>query len=118
MAEEIQYLDIIKLGGWVRCAYPDYRNLGIASKMMKETMKQLCNVGASVALLCTNTNSFLVEFYRKYGFELLGRAYKFVGKSGKEYVDEEGMLAPINSEEIYTKIMKSKDILDIGVGNW
>lgn len=117
---EIQFLGIfIKLGGVGKVRVSeDHRNLGIASKMMKEAMKQLHNVGASVALLCTNTESFLVDFYRKYGFELLCRPYKFVGKSGKEYVDEEGMIAPVDSKEIYNLIMQSGELLDIGLGNW
>lgn len=117
---EVNYLGrLIKLGGVgkVRVA-EDYRNRGIATKMMNEVMEQLHAVRADVALLCTNINSFLVEFYRKYGFELLGRPYKYVGKSGKEYMDEEGMLAPIDSKETYKLIMQSGELLDIGLGNW
>lgn len=117
---EIMFLDRnIKLGGIGKVRVTEhYRNKGIASKMMKKVMEQLHNIGADIALLCTNTDSFLVDFYRKYGFELLGRPYMFKGKSGKDYGDEEGMLAPIHSIEIYNLVMQSNELLDIGVGNW
>lgn len=117
---EVEFVDrTIKLGGVGKVQVTvEYRNRGIASMMMKEVMEKLHNIGVDVALLCTNTDSFLVDFYRKYGFELLGRPYKFVGKSGKVYMDKEGMIAPIDSKEIYDLIMKTDELLDIGVGNW
>ena len=119
-ARQIMFLGkSIKLGGVgkIRVA-EEYRKMGVASRIMVIVMDELNKVGVDVALLCTNTNSFLVDFYRKYGFQLLGRPYKFKGKSGNPYQVEEGMLAPIRSDQIYVELMQSDQIMDIGIGNW
>ncbi len=96
----------------------EYQRRGVASNIMEIVMGELNNELVDVALLCTNTNSFLVNFYEKYGFKLLGKSYRYTGKSGKDYMESEGMIAPINSVSKYNKILASENVLDIGSGNW
>ncbi len=119
-ARQIMFLGkAIKLGGVGKVRVADeYRKMGVASRIMDIVMDELNKVGVDVALLCTNTKSFLVDFYRKYGFQLLGRPYEFKGKSGELYQVDEGMLAPIRQNIIYMELMQSKQIMDIGIGNW
>lgn len=85
------------------------RKQGVASKIMSTAMIQLSTFNCDVALLCTDTKSFLADWYKKYGFVLM---------SNKRYSDNRGMLAPIKSEEIFNQIQNSKEVLDIGEGNW
>lgn len=96
----------------------DRRKMGLASKMMNETMRQLSIINSDVAYLCTDINSFLVKFYEKYGFVKMKQPYTFLSKSRKRYIENKGMLAAIRSKKIYDSIMKSDELLDIGLGNW
>ncbi len=96
----------------------EYQRRGIASKLMGIVISELKAESVDVALLCTNIDSFLVNFYEKFGFKLLGKPYRYKGKSGKDYTELEGMLAPINSKSKFKTVMSSEHVLDIGVGNW
>lgn len=96
----------------------DSRKRGVATKMMSRAMEVLKELNYDVAFLCTNLDSFLADFYRKYGFVVLHKSYTYLGKSGKRYTDEDGMLAVVKSKEVFDKIIEGEDVLDIGVGNW
>lgn len=110
---------VVKLGGIgkVRVAL-DKRRKGVGSQVMKAAMKQLHENSVDVAFLCTDLESFLVEWYQRYGFEILPKEYTFVGTSGEKYVQNDGMLAPIRSRDIFEQIMSNSEILDLGKGNW
>ena len=94
------------------------RKKGIGNQMMEVAMQQLHTNKADVAFLCTDLNSFLADWYKKYGFEVLPKPYTYTGASGKRYTEQDGMLAVIKSPDIFEKIMKSSDALDLGKGNW
>ncbi len=111
--------ELISIGGIgaVRVA-TDYRSQGIASQMMTVAMAELKQLNCDVAFLCTNIDSFLADFYKNYGFQIYPQTYFFQGRSGQFYQANNGMLAPVNSSQIFAKIIKSKKQLDFGVGIW
>jgi predicted acetyltransferase len=96
----------------------DKRRQGIASKMMSLAIKQLEKLNCDVAYLCTRLDSFLADFYAKYGFIKLGKPYTFLSSIGKRYTENDGMLAPIKSQQIFKQILKDPKPLNLGTGNW
>lgn len=112
---------IIKLGGigGVRTR-PDKRKQGIATNMLTLASKLLQEKGCDIAHLCTDIkNPARIRLYGKIGFVVLDKPYTYLGKSGKRYTDQDGMIAPINSETIFHQIVNDKStIWDIGNGNW
>jgi len=48
----------------------------------------------------------------------LGRDYRATGLSGKIYLDSGGMIAPVNSPEIFRQVLDDKEILDIQGQDW
>jgi hypothetical protein len=60
----------------------------------------------------------MLELYSQVGFIPLGKPYSYLGKSGKRYVEYDGMIAPVKSKNRFDLVMKSEEVLDIGVGNW
>ncbi len=110
----------LNLGGIGKIVVSDSeRQKGAATAMMKTAMKQLFELECDVAHLCTNlSNQWLVNFYKKFGFVLLGKEYTYLGRSGKRYTDEDGMIAPIKSKKLFKQILNSAKKFDIGTGNW
>ncbi len=101
------------------CARSDKRRGGIATKLLTRAMKELNKAGCDVAYLCTNVdNPGMVKLYKQAGFVVLGKPHTYLGKSGKLYEDKDGMLAPVNSQEIFDGIMSSNKTFYIGLGNW
>ncbi len=96
----------------------DWRRKGIANAIMKESVKQLSILNCDVAFISTNLKSFLVRFYEKYGFIPLNKSYIYTGYSGKKYREQNGMLIPIKSKQVFQTILNSLEPLDIGQGNW
>ncbi|MBI3341601.1 GNAT family N-acetyltransferase [Candidatus Curtissbacteria bacterium] len=96
----------------------DRRKKGLANIMMQETMKQLTLMKFDIAFLSTNLDSFLADYYKRYGFLPLGKSYAYSGISGKEYSENNGMIAPIGSARILQMILDGKEPLNIGRGNW
>ena len=109
---------LILLGGfgslWVR---EDKRRQGIALEVLKRGMKILKKESCDLAYLCTDINK-LKDLYSKVGFMPLGKDYSFTGKSGKKYIEDDGMIAPVNSEKNFKQIIEDNKPLDIGLGNW
>ena len=99
------------------CTTKKRRNRGIASLLMKKGMEDFKKQGCDIAFLCTDIeNPKLVKLYNKIGFAVMEQPYACTGKSGKRYVDKEGMIAPIKSKSKFNLILKNKEILDIGLG--
>lgn len=109
--------DVILGGIGGVCTHKEKRRQGIATMMLKEAMRVLQNWGCNVSFLCTNVEKtgFL---YSLVGFVALGRPYTFYGRSGKLYEDSHGMIAPVNSKDLFGEILNSKQKLHLGVGNW
>lgn len=109
--------DII-LGGIGRvCTHKDRRRQGIASLMLKEAMKTLRKWECDMAFLCANVKES-GSLYAQVGFVPLKRPYTYSGRSGQLYEEHNGMIAPINSYDIYEEVFQSTQKLHLGPGNW
>ncbi len=80
-------------------------------------MKTLMGWGCDVAYLCANIKES-GALYSKAGFVSLNRPYTYIGQSGKLYEDINGMIAPVNSPDIFEEILRSEEKLHLGPGNW
>lgn len=97
----------------------EYRGKGIATEMLDLSMKALAEANCDIACLGTNIdNPVLLKIYGRLGFVLLPQAYTYLGTSGKRYYENDGLIAPIHSQELFQEILKSNEPLDIGSGNW
>ncbi len=110
----------VKLGGigGVSTAINE-RKKGIATHLLKVAMSKLKEDDHDVAFLNTDIDApKLRGLYERQGFVVLKNSYNFTGKFGKEYFAEDGMIAPLNSNEMFQVILNSDQTLDIGAGNW
>jgi len=99
------------------CTRHDKRNQGIASIMLERAMKILKKWDCDIAYLCAEIKKTGV-LYNRVGFVPINRPYIFYGQSGKLYEQENGMIASINSREIFEEVLHSKEKLHLGNGNW
>ena len=67
-----------------------YRNLGIGTRLMAETLKRCRGRFEILELFPLRINSIAIAMYRKFGFRTWGVAPGFV-KRGKKYIDMEHM---------------------------
>ncbi len=110
----------IMLGGVGSVAtHPAKRNKKVATAMLTKAMELLQEEKCDVAYLCADiyTEKALL-FYEQFGFTLLPKPHTYLGKSGKRYTDNDGMIAPITSKKIFQQILASPTSLNIGIGNW
>ncbi|HSW88200.1 MAG TPA: GNAT family N-acetyltransferase [Candidatus Saccharimonadales bacterium] len=97
----------------------EYRGRGIASEMLRKSDIVLKKAVCDVAYLGTDINDpLLLKLYAKFGFVLLNRAYSYLGKSGKKYFENDSLIAPINSQEIFNEVLADKKPFYIGESNW
>jgi len=99
------------------CTHKNKRKQGIATAMLKKAMTALKEWGCDVAYLCTNPKK-TGSLYSQIGFVSLGKSYTYYGRSGRLYEDSDGMIAPVNSIELFEEVLHSKQILHLGTGNW
>ena len=99
------------------CTREDERGQGVATAMLKKAMVELKKAGCDVAYLNANPEKG-PKLYGPYGFVFLKRLYTLLGKSGKRYFEDCGMVAPVNSITVFNEIMADEEPFDIGVGNW
>ena len=88
----------------------EYQKLGLGSKLLKKAI-ELCKV-ENIDSIFLNAGEELHDYYKRFGFEM--KPYKFHGRSGKTYLEEDGMVLVINKD--YKDILLNNDI-DIGRGN-
>ena len=108
----------IVLGGIGRvCTRKDRRRQGIASLILKEAVKTLREWDCDIAFLCANVKES-GDLYAQVGFVPLNKPYTYSGRSGKLYQEINGMIAPLNSFEIFEEVLQSTKKLNLGAGNW
>ncbi len=111
----------IILGGLGRpCVVQERRKSQVGYILLIKGIEELEEHNCDVAYLCTkSSNSALITLYKeKFKFVPLEKPYTFSGQSGKIYKGDDGMIAPVKSEEKFSLILKSPDPLHIGVGNF
>jgi ribosomal protein S18 acetylase RimI-like enzyme len=99
--------------------HPSKRKQGIATRMVKKGMDLLKKEQCDVAYLCADAFSLkALEFYEKFKFRRLLQKHTYLGRSGKRYIDTDGLLAPVGSTKLFKQILAAAAPFDIGVGNW
>ena len=88
------------------CTAPAYQHQGIATKMLQRAVEKLKKENCDIAFLCTDIEK-LHTLYRQVGFVPLNKAYTSTGKSGHQYTDFDGMIAPINSQALLEEVLQS-----------
>ena len=72
-----------------------------------------------MAYLCARLDKpGLTELYGRAGFRRLQYGHTYLGRSGRRYVDQDGMIAPVLSQQLFEAIMVQPEPFDIGEGNW
>ena len=99
------------------CIRKDKRRLGIASMMIEEGMKTLREWGCDIAYLCANLEES-GSLYPQAGFVSMKKPYTYYGQSGKLYEETNGMIAPVESLDLFKEILSSEQKLHLGKGNW
>jgi len=84
--------------------------------MLKEAVKILKKWGCDIAYLCTAIE-ITRSLYGQVGFVPLNKPYTYYGRSGKLYKENNGMIASLNSLNIFEEILNSKQKLHLGMGN-
>jgi len=101
------------------CVKKKKRKKGVASALLEKAMQDLKRKGCDMTYLCADVkNPEMVRLYGKVGFVTLDKPYTYLGKSGKRYTENNGMIAPVKSKAKFNLIRKSKKILDLGASNW
>lgn len=103
------------IGGVV--VHKDYRHLRIATKILEKAIEVLKKDKIDIALLCTDIKN-LGKLYNKVGFVPLGRPYYFIQKDEKEGLEKGGMIARVNSQDVFDEILNSNGKLNVGVSNF
>lgn len=123
----VAYRRQIRFAGWPIilggigdvCVDPDYRRQGIATRLTLAALDELKWVGCDVAYLCARLDQpGLTELYARVGFTRLQHGHTYLGGSGRRYVDQDGMIAPVLSQQLFEAIMVQPEPFDIGEGNW
>lgn len=99
------------------CTRKDKRNQGLASIMLKEAIAILKEWDCDIAYLCADIEKS-GSLYSRVGFIPLNRPYSFHGRSGKLHEQHNGMIALLNSREIFEEVLQAQEIFHIGSGNW
>lgn len=108
----------ITLGGvGGACTDKKFRRRGISTNLLKIAVEKLKTEKCDIVYLCTDTKK-LSKLYEPFKFKKLEKRYTYLGKSGKRYYEWGGMIAPINSQSLFQRILKDKKCFDIGTGNW
>lgn len=109
----------IKLGGYGICTHPEWQGKGIASRVSKRAIEFLKERGNEVGFLSIDpSNEASVRLHQKNGFVMLPRKFSWTNSKGEVKQDDGGMIAPINSEELFEYILNGSDILYVGKGYW
>ncbi len=109
----------VKLGGFGGvCTRSDMRGKGIATRVINSAMEYLKQRGDDVAFLGVDLSKHTQQLYEKAGFVLLPRKFSWEDAKGNLKTDDGGMIAPINSPQLFDYILQSKTTLHVGKGNW
>jgi predicted N-acetyltransferase YhbS len=87
-----------------------FQGQGIGSKIMQSVI-DLCK-SAGIDFIFLNAEEELHNFYKTFGFRI--KSYKFNGISGKEYLENDGMILIFNEQK---RSLIEDNVFSIGVGN-
>jgi predicted N-acetyltransferase YhbS len=95
----------------------EYRNMHVATTLLNLGKDILTQQGCSFAYLCVGKPE-VASLYESIGFVHLGKPHTYLGRDGSRYLNDNGMVMALTSEEDLRLVMNGAAPLDIGVGNW
>lgn len=107
----------MKIGVNPKAPRADMRGCGIGTSVCLTAMDLLRQEGCDVAFLAVGAKSGTAAFYERLGFVLLGKAFTFVNAHRVTQApsnDDVGMLAPVDSREVFDLVMARSVPLHIG----
>ena len=109
----------IKLGGYGICTHPDWQRRGIASKVAEKAMEFRKESGCEVGFLSGNPGDKCSgRLHGKFGFVMLPQQFSWTNSSGEVKKDIGGMIAPIESKQLFEYILSSDELFYVGHGYW
>jgi predicted acetyltransferase len=93
------------------------RRKRIATKLLKQAMKEMREMKIDVSMLCTNVNK-LGDLYKKVGFTPLQKPYYFYDLNKKQQKEMGGMIAPVSSKKNSNMLLNSKEKINVGLSNF
>lgn len=94
------------------------RGQGIGTALCKKALEVLAHEGVGVAFHSIESDGAMEEFYKELGFKLLSRPFSWKNKKGEIKSDMGGMLAPVNSPDLYEMLIQDSEPLYVGEGYW
>ena len=91
---EIKEAEIVIVGINGLAVRSDYQNQGVGKRLLEEVIR-LCKT-EEVDAIFLNAGEELHNYYKEFDFKL--RSYKFQGKSGKLYLEDDGMVLILNAK--------------------
>jgi len=111
--------DAVKLGGFGLCTHPDWRKKGIAQRLYKLAMNHIEDAKCDVAFHSVDTDqASTIRFHEKKGFVIFRRPFAWTDAEGQRKEMEGSMIKPLNSRELFEKILTGKEALYVGEGYW
>ncbi len=109
----------IKIGGYGICTHPNWQRKGIANKVSQKAMSFIRDNGCDVAFLSIDpSNTAPVKLHQKNGFVMLPRNFSWTNSKGETRQGKGGMIAPVNSQELFQHILNGREVLYVGNGYW
>jgi predicted N-acetyltransferase YhbS len=109
----------IKLGGIAGViTRSDWWRKGIATKVCQTGMEYLKGRGDDLVFLSVDVSKGTYGFYEKLGFVMLPRNFSWTNSQGQLKESGGGMIASVNSEEVFGQVLNGKDTFYVGNGYW
>jgi GNAT superfamily N-acetyltransferase len=109
----------IRLGGYGICTHPHWQRKGIGRRVSRKAMDFLEDKGCEVAFLSVNlADEGSIRLHQKNGFVMLPQPFSWTNALGENEQDMGGMIAPVNSRELFEHVLNGKDALYVGNGYW
>jgi predicted GNAT family N-acyltransferase len=91
------------------CTDTDFRNQGFSRKCMKELIGIL---GKERWIVVLNCKDYMVDYYTKFGFEVIGKKAYYL-RNGNLELDSDPVMALCNPQEFHRAIIR-RDVLNLG----
>jgi len=109
----------IRLCGYGICTHPEWQRRGVAGKVSQAAMGFLKDKGCEVAFLSVDpSNTASIRLHQKNGFVMLSRDFSWTNSKGEVKQSSGGMIAPVNSQELFEHVLNGKEVFYVGNGYW
>lgn len=109
----------LRLGGYGICTHPEHRRKGVATTMCERAFAFFREHHSDIAFISVDRkNTPSVLLHKQRGFEFLSQKFSWHNALGELDSDNSGMIAPVCSPTLYSRIKNSNTTLYVGNGYW